>query len=94
MKKSDLIRILNIALVFVESCNEYSDDYLEEESNYRVLLEKLSNIDVEDLDNEDIEVMIDACQSAMNELLMNMNGEADEEVNEIMRIQNKLEDLL
>ena len=94
MKKSDLIHILNIALVYVECCNEYSDDYLEEESNYRSLLEELKNKEVEDLSVYDIEVMIDACQNAFVELDMNLNGEAEEEIDEIMIIKNKLENLL
>lgn len=93
MKKSELIHILNIALVYVECCNEYSDDYVEEENNYRALFEKLNNVDVEGLNNEDIEVMIDACQNAVIELDMNMNGEANEEIDDIIRIQNKLENL-
>lgn len=94
MKKSELIHILNIALVFVETSNEYNDDYVEEENNYRALLEKLNNSEVEGLNNEDIEVMIDACQNAMHELSMNMNGEADDEIDEIIMIKNKLENLL
>ena len=94
MNKSDLIRILNIALVYVECCNEYSDDYLEEESNYHSLLEELKNKEVEDLSEYDIEIMIDACQNAFIELDMNMNGEANEEIDEILLIKNKLENLL
>ena len=93
MKNENLIHILNIALIFVESCNEYSNDYLEEENNYRSLLEELENKDVKDLSAYDIEVMVDACQNAIHELSMNMNGEANEEIDEIIRIQNQLENL-
>lgn len=102
--KNQLIRILNVAISYVECCNEYSYpyieeeyNYIEEEYNYKELLHKIEKENHEDFSKEEIEVLIDACNNAMEELEMNeinFNNEYYEELNNIVDVQNKLKEQL
>ena len=95
--KNQLINILNVALVYVECCNEYSNDYLEEENNYRELLHKIEKENYQDFSKEEIEILIDACDNAIEEKEMNemnFDNEYYEEVNDIINVQNKLKEQL
>ena len=91
--KNQLVNILNVALVFVECCNEYSHDYDEEEKQYREILYKIEKENYQDFSKEEIEILIDACDNAIEEKEINelkFDAEYYEEVNDIVNVQNKL----
>ena len=97
MKKEDLIYILNVALVYVECCNEYSHDYDEEEKQYRELLHKIEKENYEKFSKEEIEILIDACDNAIEEKEMNemsFDKEYYDEIYDIVDVQNKLKEQL
>lgn len=91
--KNRLISILNLAINFVECCNEYSNDYVEEEKRYKELLDKIEKDDYQDFSEEEKSILVDACNNAVEELEMSVIDYSEEyynKINEIVEIQSKL----
>lgn len=66
--KDKLINVLGLALTFARCCNEYSDDYKEEEEQYEELLHRIKKENHQNFSKEEIEVILDACDNAFEEI--------------------------
>ena len=69
--KNQLINVLELALDYARCCNEYSNDYIEEENQYEELLLKVKNENYQDFSKEEIDIILDACDNAYENVEMN-----------------------
>ena len=69
--KEQLIHVLSLALNYARCCNEWSNSYVEEEKQYEELLSKIEKEDYQDFSDEEIDIILDACDNAYENVIIN-----------------------
>ena len=69
--KEQLINVLELALNYARCCNEFSNDYKEEEEQYAELLHKIKKENHENFSKEEIDIILDACDNAYENTIIN-----------------------
>ena len=69
--KDQLINVLELALNYAQCCNEFSNDYEEEEKQYAELLLKVKNENYQDFSEEEMDIILDACDNAYENVAIN-----------------------
>lgn len=69
--KNQIINVLELALNYTRCCNEWSNDYIEEEKQYEELLYKIKKENYQDFSEEEIDIILDACNNAYENVEIN-----------------------